>query len=239
MLFPGGCGIRETVTAEKELKRTLGLPALMFFGLGAILGAGIYSVVGAAAGVAGPALWQSFLCAAVIALLSALSYAELATMYAEPSAEYAYLRHALPRWHWPAFAVGVLMAASSAATTATVSLAFAGYAGPFIPGAGPWLAAVLVALVVAISVWGIRESAWMAILFTLFEAGGLVLVVVVGMGSGRIAEPLSTPPTLALSGCRYRSGASRCYRQSAPPPAWRSPRAWICHRSAWWPASCW
>ncbi len=71
-----------------ELRRTLGLPALTLYGLGTILGAGIYSVVGAAAGRAGPALWLSFLLSTLVAGLTALSYAELATAYPRAGAEY-------------------------------------------------------------------------------------------------------------------------------------------------------
>ena len=64
-----------------ELRRSLGLGSLTFYGVGVILGAGIYSILGEAAGIAGEALWWSFLLASLAALLTGMSYAELATMF--------------------------------------------------------------------------------------------------------------------------------------------------------------
>ena len=92
------------------LKRALGLPALTFYGVGVILGAGIYSVLGAAAGRAGDALWLSFAISSLVAVLTALSYAELATAYPRASAELTYLRRAVPRWPGLALVTGLLVA---------------------------------------------------------------------------------------------------------------------------------
>jgi basic amino acid/polyamine antiporter, APA family len=60
------------------LRRALGLPGLTVYGVGIIVGAAMYSVIGAAAGLVGDALWLSFVLAATVALLTGLSYAELA-----------------------------------------------------------------------------------------------------------------------------------------------------------------
>src|SRR5687768_5675465 len=109
------------------LKRALGFPSLTFYGVGLILGAGIYSVLGAAAGRAGDALWLSFLSASIVAAVTSLSYAELATAYPSAGAEFSYLRRALPRLPAVALVTGLLVAASGAASAATVAIAFAGY----------------------------------------------------------------------------------------------------------------
>lgn len=106
------------------LQRALGWPAIAAYGLGAILGAGIYSVIGAAAGLVGEAMWIAFAVSALVALITALSYAELAPMYPRAGAEFVYLQQALPRHRLLAFTVGAMMAASCAATSATVSIAF-------------------------------------------------------------------------------------------------------------------
>ena len=73
------------------LKRTLKLPQLVFYGVGTIVGAGIYSVIGAAAGQAGPYLWISFLLAGFAAFLTVLSYAELASALPKAGGEYQFL----------------------------------------------------------------------------------------------------------------------------------------------------
>lgn len=113
------------------LQRSLGLGSLTFYGVGVILGAGIYSILGEAAGVAGEALWWSFLLASLAALLTGLSYAELATMFPQAGAEYVYLRAAWPRASWLPGTLGWVLVATGIATTATVALAFAGYASLF------------------------------------------------------------------------------------------------------------
>src|SRR5687767_11183024 len=114
------------------LRKSLGFPSLAFYGIGAIIGAGIYSVIGAAAGKAGPALWISFLLGALVAALTALSYAELATMFPRAGAEYVYVRKAAPALGLAAFLVGALVALTAATTSATVALAFGGYVRVFL-----------------------------------------------------------------------------------------------------------
>ncbi len=53
---------------HKKLSKVLGPVQLTFYGIGMILGAGVYSVIGAAAGSAGESLWLSFTLSAVVAL---------------------------------------------------------------------------------------------------------------------------------------------------------------------------
>lgn len=64
-----------------ELKRTLGLAECVFYGVGSILGAGIYTLIGKTAGLGGNLTWLSFLIASVCALFTAFSYAELSTAF--------------------------------------------------------------------------------------------------------------------------------------------------------------
>ncbi len=85
-----------------------------------ILGAGIYSIIGQAAGIAGDTVWQSFLLAALAAFLTALSYAELATMYPTAGGEYIYLRKAFTNQRWLAASVGITVVFAGSASAATV-----------------------------------------------------------------------------------------------------------------------
>jgi basic amino acid/polyamine antiporter, APA family len=182
------------------LKRSLGLPALTLYGLGTILGAGIYSVLGAAAGRVGEGVWLSFVVSALVALLTALSYAELATTYPRAGAEYFYLRRALPRVRWASFAAGIMMAASAAATAATVAIAFGGYLGSFVRAPELLLSAALLVALTAVALREVRESTGVTAIFTLIEASGLVLVVVVGATAEGFGEALAAKPTLAVLG---------------------------------------
>jgi len=71
-----------------ELRRELGLFHVAMYGIGLILGAGIYVLIGEAANLAGSALWVSFVVGAVIATLTGLSYAELSSMYPKAASLY-------------------------------------------------------------------------------------------------------------------------------------------------------
>ncbi|MEB3369705.1 amino acid permease [Saccharopolyspora mangrovi] len=72
------------------LRRTLGLRQLTMLSVGATLGTGIFVVLGEAVPVAGPAVVLAFVLAGVTALLSALSYAELAGMIPVAGSSYSY-----------------------------------------------------------------------------------------------------------------------------------------------------
>ena len=69
------------VTELVDLKRGIGPWLLFFFVLGDIVGAGIYALVGEVGAVVGGAIWSAFLCAFVLAILTAASYADLVTKY--------------------------------------------------------------------------------------------------------------------------------------------------------------
>jgi amino acid transporter len=162
------------------LKPTLGPVELFFYATGVIIGAGVYSVIGAAAGLAQSQLWLSFLIGAVIAFLTALSYAEMATSFPVAGGEYVYARNALPRARWLSFSLGVIVIIGGAATAATVAVAFGGYLAS-LTGAPILLSAVAVlALCTALAVLGITESSWANILLTSVEIIGLLLVIAVG-----------------------------------------------------------
>jgi len=58
---------------ERELRRKIGLFGLTAYGVGMILGAGIYALIGSAAGVAGNSVWISFLLGAFISFFTPLN----------------------------------------------------------------------------------------------------------------------------------------------------------------------
>jgi basic amino acid/polyamine antiporter, APA family len=180
---------------KTELKRSLGLGSLVFYGVGMILGAGIYSIVGKAAGLAGHSLWMSFLVAAITAALSALSYAELSTLVPKAGAEYAFLSFAFPRKRWLATTSGFMMFFSAAATAAAVSLAFAGYLAHFLNLPRELTAALLLFGFTSLNIYGIQESARLNTLFTLVEAFGLMVIVWLGVDSGFGSTIFSSPIT--------------------------------------------
>ena len=171
------------------LKPVLGPVQLVFYSVGVIVGAGVYSVIGAATGLAQQNLWLSFVVGAGVALLTAISYAEMATAYPQAGAEYTYIRHAWPRADWLAFGVGVVILIGAAATAATVAIAFGGYLRVFVDVPPVWSALALLAACTAFNIWGLRESSLVNILFTSIEVGGLLLVIAAGLARDTAPSP--------------------------------------------------
>jgi APA family basic amino acid/polyamine antiporter len=134
-----------------QLKPVLGPVQLVFYGVGVIIGAGVYSVIGAAAGLAQQSLWLSFVAGAVVALLTGFSYAEMTTSYPQAGAEYLYLKRALPRSDFAAFGIGLVILMGGAAT---VAVAFGGYLRAFVDVPTGMSAFILLIVCTAFNIFG-------------------------------------------------------------------------------------
>jgi len=82
--------LTETHETGHELKRAVGSWQLTAMGVGAIIGTGIFVVIGEGAAIAGPAVILSFALAALACVFSALSYAELASSIPVSGSAYTY-----------------------------------------------------------------------------------------------------------------------------------------------------
>jgi amino acid transporter len=82
---------------EVHLSREMRLFDVTMIGVGAMIGAGIFVLTGIAAGVAGPALIIAFGLNAVVALLTAMSYAELGSCYHDAGGGYLWVKEGLPK----------------------------------------------------------------------------------------------------------------------------------------------
>jgi APA family basic amino acid/polyamine antiporter len=170
----------ETVKRRLALKRELGLLHTTLYGVGIILGAGIYALVGEAAGIAGNMVWFSFIIAALIASFTGLSYAELSSMFPKAAGEYVYTEKAFGK-KLLSFLVGWFLIVAGVVATATVSIGFANYFGSLFSVSVLPVAIALVILFSILNFWGIKESANFNILSTLIEVGGLVIIIIVGI----------------------------------------------------------
>jgi len=184
-----------------KLKRELGLFETTLYGVGIILGAGIYALIGEAASIAGNSVWLSFVIGAVIASFTGLSYAELSSMFPKAAAEYIFVRKASGSRFW-AFLIGWLMVFTGIVSAATVSLGFAGYFqglfGFLILGLSQATSIIIIALALIavlsyINFRGIKESSKFNVLFTLVEAVGLVLVIILAFNFYGKVNYVETP----------------------------------------------
>jgi len=162
-----------------ELERSLNLWEVTLMSVGIILGAGIYVLIGKAAGLAGDAVWLSFVIAAIVASFTGLSYAELSSRFPDAGAEYVYVQRSFGRH--PAWLIGWLIIAGSVIGGATVSIGFANYfAGLFGTTVLPIAFGALLVCGVIVVV-GIQETAFFTIIITLIETAGLVIIMAIGL----------------------------------------------------------
>jgi len=152
----------------------------VLYGVGIILGAGIYALIGVGAGIAGNALWLSFLIGAVIAAFTGLSYAELSSMYPKEAAEYVYTKHAFGK-DMLAFIVQWIMFFTVVVSIPTVALGFAGYWNFMFGGNIAIIALALIILMSMLNYFGIKESAKYNDISTIIEVSGLAAIILLGI----------------------------------------------------------
>jgi amino acid transporter len=175
---------------------------LALYGLGSMLGAGIYGLIGQAAGQVGNAVWLAFVVALVAALLTALSYASLGSRYPR-AAGAAYVTERAFGLPLLSFVVGLALVCSGLTSVAAQSRVFAAnLATLFHLDSIPvwWLALGFLLVLAGIVFRGIRESMWVNVLCTLVEAGGLILVIAVGLSYWGSTNLLEMPPAAADQG---------------------------------------
>ena len=165
------------------LKKELSIWQTTFAGIGIILGAGIYVLIGSAAGMAGSAVWISFLLAAFVAAFTGLSYAEFSSLYSKDEGEYIYAEKSFSKHIgflvvWLIFFEGVVSAAA-------VALGFGGYfANLFssIFSLPVFLIALLLVIILSfINYYGIEKSSWLNMFCTSVETLGLLFIIFIGI----------------------------------------------------------
>lgn len=141
-----------------ELKRSLGLFDAAAISIGAIIGAGIFVVIGIAAGLAGSALIVSILLAAAVSLATALSFAELAAWQPKEGSIYEYAYRLISPF--AGFLVGWMWIISNVFTGAAVALGFAHYLTALVPVVPTKTAAACLCILFAgLNMFGVKRSA--------------------------------------------------------------------------------
>jgi basic amino acid/polyamine antiporter, APA family len=190
------------MSSKTKLKRSLGLPLVALYGLGNILGAGIYVLVGKVAGFAGTSTTLAFILAMITAAFTAFSYMELSGRYPASASVSVYLHKAFGK-RWLSVSIGLAMVAGGIASAAALSQGFAGYLSSFINIPTAVASVGLICLLGAIALKGIGESAKTAALFTIVEVLGLLLVIWFGRSAFALATAgklLTIDPTIGAGG---------------------------------------
>ena len=170
----------QTGSKSPELKRSITLPLLSFYGLGTIIGAGIYVLVGEVAVVAGYQAPVAFLLAAVVAGFTAFTYAELVSRYPKSAGEAVYVQAAFGRKPLAA-CIGWAIVSIGIVSSATIVNGFVGYLQVFVQLPDALIVVAVVLILAGTAAWGISQSVWLASVITLLELGGLLYIIWVAL----------------------------------------------------------
>ncbi len=156
-------------------KGTFGVRQAAFIGVGAMVGAGIFALLGAAGEVAGAAVWLSFLLAGAVAGLQGYSFAKFGARYPSAGGLLEYVVRGFGDGHVTGIIAWLILAAN-AIVTGMVAVSFGSYASEAVADGGTgWVKFFAVLVVVAMTVLNVRGSAAVA------RAQTVVVVVVIGI----------------------------------------------------------
>ena len=205
---PSEGSLDNSLINEPVLARTMGLGALIIYGVGDMLGAGVYALMGKAAGKMGNAIWLAFVASMVAAVLTGLSYASLGSRYPR-AAGAAFVTQRAFGWSFLSYIVGLAVTASGLTSFATQSHAFSGYVLGFlnfaVPGkdsalasapTGLWWGLIIafIGVLTLINFWGMKEATWLNAICTAVEVTGLAIVIFVGLRFWGTVNYWEVPP---------------------------------------------
>lgn len=170
-----------------KLKRELDIPQLIFLGIANIIGAGIYVVGGLAAGIAGPSVIFSFFLASFVAILTALSIAELSSAISDIGEAYVYSKKAFGKY--VGFLVGFIRLLSSIFSTASVAIGFSIYLITFFfPSFNSsnynflfFISILAILFSSVLNILGISKMIRLATFLTLFKIFALSFFIILGL----------------------------------------------------------
>jgi len=219
----------EASDTEKGLKKTLTATGLTALGVGAIIGAGLFSITGMAAATnAGPAITISFIVAAIGCVFAGLCYAEFSSMI--PVAGSAYTYSFATMGEFIAWIIGWDLVLEYAVGAATVSISWSRYLGKFLEGYGIHISdsfmlspfeggiinvpAVLIVMIMSlILIRGTKESAFVNGIIVMLKV--TVVLVFIALGWQYIRPENYTPYIPQNTGAFGEFGFSGIIRAAA------------------------
>lgn len=164
------------MTEPAQLKRSIGLAGMVFYGVGTMIGGGYYALLGKIVGQTGIFTPLSLLLAGSLAFVSALSFAELSRRYPVSAGEAQYVDAAfgIPRLSQ---LVGALVILTGVVSAATLCAATGGFLLDLTGAPAPGLIALTAILLTAVAAWGVNQSVAVVAVITIIEAGTLLLII--------------------------------------------------------------
>ena len=174
--------LKHMPSENPTLRRAVTLPLLVLYGLGVTIGAGIYVLIGEAAGRAGVYAPSAFLLAAAVVGFSACSFSELSGRYPLSAGEAVYVQAG---FHWPPLTLltGLLLVMTAVVSAAAITLGGTGYIRSLVDLPATLVIIAIVLIMGAVAAWGIVESVAFAAVFTVIEILGLLALIVAGFAT--------------------------------------------------------
>ena len=186
--------LSNAVSSAPTLKRSVGLTQLIFYGVGTMVGAGFYALIGRVAGLAGMSAPIALGFSGLMAFVSAASFAELSSRFPVSAGEVRYVEEGF-RIRALAVAVGWLVIVTGVVSAATLSVATIGFLQAIVRTPDMLSIALLVIGIGAIAAWGIDESVVLVFAITLLETGALACVALLA-GDSLATLPARWPELL-------------------------------------------
>lgn len=164
------------------LKRSISLTFIIFYGLGTMVGGGIYALVGKVSGISGMLAPFALLMAGIVAMISAFSFSELSARLPYSAGEAVYTQAAFNR-KWLSGLVGWMVIATGVVSAATLSVATIGFLQDFVAVPELFAIAALVLVMGAIAAWGVGESVMLVAIITVIEVGALLFIIAISGNS--------------------------------------------------------
>ena len=175
MFFIFSWNQKDQKLAEEKLKRTLGFWDILMFGVGGIVGAGIYAIIGQAAGLSGNMLWLSFAIAAIVALLTGLSYAEFVSRFPDAGGSFEYIKQGIGEK--TALFLSIFMTFTGIVAPAAIAISFAEYLSRLIELPN-WIAIIGIVILMALfNIIGSKYSSYFNTVATVITLAGLGIVI--------------------------------------------------------------
>jgi APA family basic amino acid/polyamine antiporter len=163
------------------LKRSIGLAALIFYGVGTMVGAGFYALIGKVVGESGSMAPLALAGSGLLALINAFAFAEFSSRFPVSAGEARYIEEGLGRV-WLSTATGILVAITGVVSSAALAKATSGFLQDLMP-IDRTLGTILVVLLLGgIAAWGIGQSMFVVVLITIAEVATLLLVIFLNVG---------------------------------------------------------
>ena len=176
---------------KKKLERSLGLWDVLMFGVGGVVGAGIYAIIGQAADLGGNMLWLSFVIAALVALLTGLSYAEFVSRFPDAGGSFEYIKQGLG--HKTALFMSIFMSFTGVVAAGAIAISFAEYLGRLLDLSASISVIGVVLLMAFFNIIGSKYSSYYNTFATVVTILGLALVVGVSLPDFGSTNLLETP----------------------------------------------